>query len=106
MPDPGVNDWDPEKSGFDDWMDSQLREVSVPRDFHARLRGVRPSAEETAATQASGRDPVDARVDALLRNVEVPEGFHRRLRAIARRQLLPAAWRQVPPKSLASKESK
>ena len=92
MPDFGFDDW-----GSDDRIDAHLRDVPVPRDLHARLRAARPSPDELAAAQAREHDPVDARLDALLRNVEVPEHLHRNLRAIARRRVLPWAWRQIPP---------
>ncbi len=100
MPDFGFDDW-----GSDDRIDAHLRDVSVPRDLHARLRAARPSAEELAAAQAGEHDPLDARMDALLRNVDVPEGFHRRLRGIARRQFLPINWRRTPPHTWAAAAS-
>lgn len=85
--------------GFDDWMDAQLRGVPVPRDLHARLREVRPSADDPAAplddAGAGQARSSDSRMDALLRNVEIPEGLHRRLRRIPRRNLIPLSWRDV-----------
>ncbi len=72
---------------FDDWIDAQLRNVSVPRDLHARLRSHGPAAGQGAGgPDGSSSAPLDdERLDALLRNVRVPAHLERRLRAIPHR---------------------
>ncbi len=91
--------------GFDDWMDAELRNVSVPRDLDARLRASRPSPEEVAAAQGDPHDPGDARMDAVLRNVQVPAGLHRRLHAIPHRSRLLFLPRAVSQRAWAAAAS-
>lgn len=97
MPDFGF-----ENSGFDDWVDSQLRNVPVPCDLQSRLLAANspvnsPNGGDNTSSQdaASGAHRLlaltDAQFDEQLRNIEVPPYLNRRLRAIARERTVLAS---------------
>ncbi len=78
----------------DDWIDAQLRDVSVPQDLLARLAEtpVEADAGDHLAMLAGGATSGDPRLDVLLRDVPVPARLEGRLLRIARHGRPAPAW--------------
>ncbi len=72
------------ESGFDDWIDAQLRTVALPPGFLERL-----------AESGARADPDDVQLDSELCDVAVPATLSARLRRIPRRRRIPPMWQQV-----------
>jgi Ca-activated chloride channel homolog len=68
---------------FDDWLDHQLRNVSVPPDLEWRLTQI-GSADQAQAD--------DGRLDAVLKNVPVPNDLAGQLQHVARRRQPTTLW--------------
>jgi Ca-activated chloride channel homolog len=71
---------------FDDWLDHQLRNVSVPPDLEWRLTQI-GSADQAQAD--------DGRLDAVLKNVPVPNHLAGQLQHVARRRPPTNVWPHV-----------